>query len=396
MIRFKFFIYFIYIVLFLELITDAISLLRLTQIFNTSLITRFFIIIPLLFISLVMLINLSKVKLNLISIFVLFMMLYGVLLSTFYWQNNNSFNYSGYYLTTEFISIFSALSAFLYVYNINFKKKDATKIIEKTLDFFSIIILIIATINVLLGYILNYFTSYTSYLSISGKFLLIPCGWFLLNSKHGNYLFTTFIILLGGKIGVLISSILMTVFIVKYKYKIKSLYFFIFFIFSILFLFLSLYIIKDINGIGVIDKINGNYNIFNLDINNIIGFGGGRLIEVFSVFNDYTYANYLFGKGIGFEYLDITDSLNYIHNVHITPLGLVSKFGLLFTLGIYIFIIYILFKKKNNNIITVFFKSIVIGMLIFSLTEYSFFVNLILWISLGYLSNISKEKLCVV
>lgn len=398
MIKFKYFIYLLVIILLLELITDSLSLIRLLQIFNTVLITRFFIIIPFVFMSLVILIYLTKIKFNFISVFIFFMMYYGVFLSMLHWQNTDSLNYSKYYLTTEFISIFSAFFAFLFVSNINFNERNVFKSMEKIIEIFSVIILLIGTINVLSGYMLSYLTSYTIYLSISGKFLLIPIAWFLLTDKNKSFLFTFLIVLLGGKMGVFISSIAMTVFIIKYKYKIKSFYFILFFIFSIICLILFLFIIKDFTGIGIIDKINGNYNIFNVDSNNIITFGAGRLNEVFSVFDSFTFINYLFGKGIGFEYLDITNGLDYIHNVHISPFGLISKFGLIVTFSLYMFIFYLLFKKDLNSVsnkMNVFFKSIVIGMLIFSLTEYSFFINLILWISLGYLANTNRKKICV-
>ena len=62
MIKFKYFTYLLVIILLLELITDSLSLIRLLQIFNTVLITRFFIIIPFVFMSLVILIYLTKIK----------------------------------------------------------------------------------------------------------------------------------------------------------------------------------------------------------------------------------------------------------------------------------------------------------------------------------------------
>ena len=40
--------------------------------------------------------------------------------------------------------------------------------------------------------------------------------------------------------------------------------------------------------IGIIYKINANYNIWNIDIENIKNFGGGRLIELISVFKHFS------------------------------------------------------------------------------------------------------------
>lgn len=388
------FIYILLLVVAIELVIDFLSLIRLAQLYDTMRITRFFSLIPISFIILYLIINLFKLKFNYFSLFLMIILYVSLVNSLFLWQDESDLRYSYYYIFSEATTIIFAFFCFIFVYNIYFTS-DNLKIIEKYLIKVSYIILYVSSLILLIAYFLSYIYP-NFYFSVSGKILLIPAIMFLLKDKLKMYFYTIGIIVLGGKLGVLISVLISSIFILKFKFKISNLIFLFTFICLILFVTLLLYIIKDISNIGIIYKINANYNIWNIDIENIKNFGGGRLIELISVFKHFSLSDYLLGKGIGFEYLNIENENEFIHNVHMTPFGLISKFGVLLTFCMYILIFYYLFKKNNskNVILNVFFKSIIIGILFFSLTEYSFFVNLILWMSLGYLASVNRSKLC--
>ena len=388
------FIYILLLVVAIELVIDFLSLIRLAQLYDTMRITRFFSLIPISFIILYLIINLFKLKFNYFSLFLMIILYVSLVNSLFLWQDESDLRYSYYYIFSEATTIIFAFFCFIFVYNIYFTS-DNLKIIEKYLIKVSYIILYVSSLILLIAYFLSYIYP-NFYFSVSGKILLIPATMFLLKDKLKMYFYTIGIIVLGGKLGVLISVLISSIFILKFKFKISNLIFLFTFICLILFVTLLLYIIKDISNIGIIYKINANYNILNIDIENIKNFGGGRLIELISVFKHFSLSDYLLGKGIGFEYLNIENENEFIHNVHMTPFGLISKFGILLTFCMYILIFYYLFKKNNskNVILNVFFKSIIIGILFFSLTEYSFFVNLILWMSLGYLASVNRSKLC--
>ncbi|MDK2046964.1 hypothetical protein [Aliarcobacter butzleri] len=388
------FIYILLLVVAIELVIDFLSLIRLAQLYDTMRITRFFSLIPISFIILYLIINLFKLKFNYFSLFLMIILYVSLVNSLFLWQDESDLRYSYYYIFSEATTIIFAFFCFIFVYNIYFTS-DNLKIIEKYLIKVSYIILYVSSLILLIAYFLSYIYP-NFYFSVSGKILLIPATMFLLKDKLKMYFYTIGIIVLGGKLGVLISVLISSIFILKFKFKISNLIFLFTFICLTLFVTLLLYIIKDISNIGIIYKINANYNIWNIDIENIKNFGGGRLIELISVFKHFSLSDYLLGKGIGFEYLNIENENEFIHNVHMTPFGLISKFGILLTFCMYILIFYYLFKKNNskNVILNVFFKSIIIGILFFSLTEYSFFVNLILWMSLGYLASVNRSKLC--
>ena len=395
MINFQYYTLFFKIVIFFELTTDLVSIIRLTKIFNTTLFTRFFVVIPSLIAIFILLNFLKKIRFDFFAYFLFALLVHGVNMALVHWEYTDTIHYQLYYMISEMSMIVFALFVYLFTLNIDFTDQRNRLYLENLLDKVSFYILLINTITIFSGYFLNIFTSYHLYLSISGKFLLIPFVWSIIKYNRNYLLYTLLLIFIGGQFGVLIAALIMSIFVYKFKKDISSTIMLIYSFFFIIIFILILYIIKDYHGIGIIDKINGNYNFFNIDPDNLILFAGGRFIEIFSVFNDFTFSDYLFGKGIGYEYLDIQSTESFIHNVHITPFGLVSKFGLLMTTVLYSSIIFYLFQGSSTckkDSIYIFFKSILIGMLIFSLTEYAFFVNLIIWMSLGYLAN--RSKIC--
>jgi len=396
MINFRYYTLFFKIIIFFELTTYLFSIIRLTKVFNTTLFTRFFVIIPSLIAIFILLNFLKKIRFDFFTYFIFTLLIHSINMALLHWDYTDTIHYQLYYMISETSMIVFALFVYLFTLNIDFTNLKNHIYLENLLDKISFYILLISTITIFTGYFLNIFTSYHLYLSISGKFLLIPFIWSIIRSNRNYLFYTLLLIFLGGKFGVLVAALIVAIFIYKFKKGISSTVMIVYSSFFMLFFIFILYIIKDYQGIGIIDKINGNYNFFNIDPDNLIMFAGGRFIEIFSVFNDFSFSDYLWGKGIGYEYLDIQSGEDFIHNVHITPLGLVSKFGFFMTIILYSFIIFYLFQGSSmcrKDSIYIFFKSILIGMLVFSLTEYAFFVNLIIWMSLGYIAN--RSKTCV-
>jgi len=261
------FIYILLLVVAIELVIDFLSLIRLAQLYDTMRITRFFSLIPISFIILYLIINLFKLKFNYFSLFLMIILYVSLVNSLFLWQDESDLRYSYYYIFSEATTIIFAFFCFIFVYNIYFTS-DNLKIIEKYLIKVSYIILYVSSLILLIAYFLSYIYP-NFYFSVSGKILLIPATMFLLKDKLKIYFYTIGIIVLGGKLGVLISVLISSIFILKFKFKISNLIFLFTFICLILFVTLLLYIIKDISNIGIIYKINANYNIWNIDIENI-------------------------------------------------------------------------------------------------------------------------------
>jgi len=122
----------------------------------------------------------------------------------------------------------------------------------------------------------------------------------------------------------------------------------------------------------------------NVPLLDVIGPRGKELVEVLSLLNSMPLA-FLTGFGSGFYYL-ITDSnsvLQTAHNVHISPLGLVSTYGLVYCAAVYLFLIKI---ARNSSQLPVFSMYAFLS-IIYSLTAYSLFVDFLFLVIICGLKN---------
>ncbi len=120
--------------------------------------------------------------------------------------------------------------------------------------------------------------------------------------------------------------------------------------------------------------------------------GGGRLDEINSILKQMQPYNFILGKGIGFTYIVGKDEVNAeVANAHFSPIGITSKYGLLFYIPFMTFYFSLLlagFKNfKYNNIWLKFSFYYVFAMLIDSMFSYSLFINPLLPFCMGYLSS---------
>lgn len=164
------------------------------------------------------------------------------------------------------------------------------------------------------------------------------------------------------------------------------------------------YIIITILGIFalslVLENYSDNYAIRRLlstfdqvedrrDGGGIEGVAGSRAVEVESILREMNHPiDYIFGKGFGFEYHFEFNETNKMHaNAHFTPIALLSKYGLFFTLFFYLFIFSVLFKFQRRNFDSLYFSALGACFFVFfeSFFAYAIFVTPIFPISLGYL-----------
>ena len=122
----------------------------------------------------------------------------------------------------------------------------------------------------------------------------------------------------------------------------------------------------------------------------LIGARGKEISEVIFHLENNPLAFYT-GFGSGFYYI-ITDSSGFFkvsHNVHFSPLGLISTYGILYCVVTYTFLIMIYKKLAKNS--PVFGRYLLLGIL-YSLSAYSLFVVFRFLISLCGLQNAKKSK----
>lgn len=115
---------------------------------------------------------------------------------------------------------------------------------------------------------------------------------------------------------------------------------------------------------------------------------GSRAVEIESIIKEMKGPiDYILGKGLGYEYkFEMRDVSKMQANAHFTPLSLLSKYGIVFTLYFYVFFFSIFknFKKTSDKYLTT-----AIGTSVFVFIEsffaYAIFVTPIFPIALSYI-----------
>jgi len=121
-----------------------------------------------------------------------------------------------------------------------------------------------------------------------------------------------------------------------------------------------------------------------------LGARGKEISEVVFQLENEPLAFYT-GFGSGFYYI-ITDSSGFIkfaHNVHFSPLGLISTYGVVYCVISYAFLIRMYVNSQKAN--PIFSMYLFLGLL-YSLTAYSIFVDFLLLVSLCGIQN-SKDRM---
>jgi len=129
----------------------------------------------------------------------------------------------------------------------------------------------------------------------------------------------------------------------------------------------------------------------------------GRISEIVTIFSEFKAADYIFGKGIGFNYqakkiinnnFDLIPTNKEQSNSHFSPLGLYLSYGILFVFIFYFFIFYYLrigyLNMKNNFIVYISFY-IILFTFLESFFSFQIFNNPFLPIALGWIENYKRN-----
>ena len=268
---------------------------------------------------------------------------------------------------------------------------------------FARILFWVGMINVAALYIINYFMPiYLGATPIAYPFLIKA----MLGSNIKYSSIAIIGVILAGKRAILLGVIVILVtYYVIIKKKIKSIFYFLIAIFFLS----SIYIIfqDNVEETQAINKYKNSFNAISsydfeyddLDLLNTIS--GGRISEIQGAFQDFDSPfEYAFGQGVGFVfrwYLSDNIIIQDNHsNVHFSPAGIISKYGLLFFISLYFYIFLAMIKSrlgwKKSNYLHIFMFLYVIGVLVDSLFAYTLFIDIFLPIALGYLTIYSKKN----
>ncbi len=205
------------------------------------------------------------------------------------------------------------------------------------------------------------------------------------------------IILLSGKRALLISSSVIFILyqiLIKKKGKIILYIFVAFFSLSFLISYLGL----NVEGISAFEKYKWTYELYmdnkddlNYDSEILNTLTAGRLAEIQGATKVMSPLDYIIGKGVGFTYTYFSQSLNEdmteYANLHFSPLGIITKYGFVFYFVFMFYIFSSLTKFSTNGYLSILFGLYIIATLIDMLFAYTIFVDPIIPIALGFLTN---------
>ena len=386
-------------------IMSPLTIVRLTGLFNAAVLVR--IILPLVFLSFLVFIwekCKSRISLDVFSYFLLIVCFTGSLFGAL--RSNDPY---------LIIADTGAILIASVIYIVSQQPNIYPLKLKKILEIFAYAMFASESLTVLLGYALK-FMGVTFYMSLSSVLALFPIAWFLSTRRYRLVLAMFLVVMLGGKVGVMLSAlviILVHLLLLK-RLSLKYLLVggFLFFIA----INATLFSIKDVEFSetgpfgATLSKIQyqNPYSLTVEDIllegedQNVEEYGGGRVAEViFSMSKLLSLGNQplLTGGGHGFSYDYIVGGVifNDVHNVHLSPVSLLVKYGLIVTLLYYVCTI-LLFNKYYRYLITYSNEPLVfalfyfcVGNFVFSFTAYSIFVVGLYWFFLGFLTNLTAD-----
>ncbi len=261
------------------------------------------------------------------------------------------------------------------------------------------------------------FIKYYIRISFWGSLLLLPLTYFLFNhagatrlaifppmelpfSFYMQYnsvwlLFSLLIIIFYGKRAQLVGALVtFLIFIALFKRKQLLKY-----VFILLSLFFALSLLFSIFSENIaVRRLSSTIDIFQGEgggVKGIDAVSAGRFDEFETVLKEMNGLDYFFGKGLGCLLdQEVRDGVKEIGNIHFSPLSFLFKYGFVFTVFIYAFLLINLFKIKaafvDSNYITAFGTYLFV--FIESFFAYALFVTPILPIIIGYIMTRNKKE----
>jgi hypothetical protein len=205
------------------------------------------------------------------------------------------------------------------------------------------------------------------------------------------------VVFLSGKRALLIScSVIFIVYQVLIKKKGKLILYVFTAFFSLS--FLISYLRLNADGISAFEKYKWTYELYlenkdDLDFDSEIlnTLSAGRLSEIQGATKVMSPLDYVIGKGVGFTYTyylqtenkDVTDYAN----LHLSPLSLITKYGLIFYLVLMFYLFSSLYKFSTNGYLSILFGLYIVASLIDMLFAYIIFIDPFIPIALGFLTK---------
>lgn len=261
------------------------------------------------------------------------------------------------------------------------------------------------------------YVKYYSRISFIGSLALLPVTYYLFNKAgstrlaifppmeipFSNYMLTnltlTFaaflIILLYGKRAQLVSA-LVTFFLYIFIFRRKSFVKYLFLLIVGGVLMVQIFTIFSDNL--AIRRISASVELYsdNSNENKISSISAGRDKELEALTENLEFMDYITGKGMGFTYLVSTrDDVKEVSNTHFSPISLLSKYGVVFTVFLYVFLLrFFIMRNKNFMNEHAYLVALSVSLIVFfeSFFAYALFVTPIFPMVLGVLMMYRDKK----
>jgi hypothetical protein len=255
----------------------------------------------------------------------------------------------------------------------------------------------------------NVYIKYYTRVAVVGSLVLLPITYFLFASTGTTRLAIfppmelPFSYYLAGNSPTIILSLLVIVLYGKRAQLVSALFTFLLYLFFVrrdkILLYIFFAVLACIPAVLFLSAFSENLAIQRLNTTielyfeeesndeNLNRLSAGRLDEFKTITEEMDLKDYALGKGLGFTYVkNLRDGDKEATNAHFSPLGFLSKYGIVFTFFIYIYLGNIIFKLNTRL-----FKSkkylVAAGVCMFVFFEsffaYAIFVTPIFSVALG-------------
>lgn len=368
---------------------QLVGILRSAAIYNTSFIANYSNALISLFLIVLFALNLKNIKLNLVEIILLFYpilhLLFGVIVN----------GISRHTVSDLYTAVFFAI-LIIFMRNTSFIFSKNLQVKFANWMFWGLLVSILSyKLAPLLG--LRIYS-----VGIISIFSLYPLIVYFYNGNRLKLIITIILILLGGKRGVILSGLLALLFIgvgqknIKKPIRIFVVLSAVVFIFSLFYMSISPERISKLPS-EVQPMFYRMMHTNPFSEYNRIG-TDARVLEVKGAMKPIVENPFYFltgkGSGYAYEYIDANNEfVTLLHNTHFSPVTILSRFGVVYTLALYFFIVKTIFiglRKMRRNGLGFESKILLlytIASFINSFTAFTLYIDYLFILSLGLLNN---------
>jgi hypothetical protein len=194
--------------------------------------------------------------------------------------------------------------------------------------------------------------------------LELPFSHYLINRNFIFLILSFLVMILYGKRAILVGSFMT---FILYIVFINRKNFLKYVLLSMVLIVLLTQVLSFYSDNFAVKRLMYTFELFNSDeFDKVDKISAGRTDEIETIVKLMEPIDYVIGKGAGFKYYMINKGeIEEAANAHFSPLGFLSKYGVFFTILIYVFLIRIMFFKNakhlnNKNLLTALCVSIFI------------------------------------